>query len=178
MDKIETKKCQECERVFEKDCSSFNWITRKYCSLLCASKAKSKSMKSICFNTGRTHIKKGQRLSPSTEFKKGQVSPWKGKPNPHFAGANNPRWKGGIYPQHLKERHSEKMKITRAEVFKRDNYTCKFCGRKRKPKDRVILEIHHKKSFAIHKELRFDMKNIITLCKECHKITDSYGKNL
>jgi hypothetical protein len=31
----------------------------------------SKSQKGITLNTGRTHIKKGQRISPSTEFKKG-----------------------------------------------------------------------------------------------------------
>lgn len=178
MDKIETKQCLECQSIFEKDCSSVNWDRRKYCSQDCASKAKSKNMKGICFNTGRTHIKKGQRLSPATEFKKGQTSHWKGKPNPHFAGANNPRWKGGIYPQHLKERHSDKMKKIRLEVFKRDDYTCKNCGRKRKPKDRVILQIHHIKSFAIHKELRFDKNNIITLCAECHRKTDTYGKNL
>ena len=43
-------------------------------------------------NTGRTHIKKGQHLSPSTEF--GKITPWnKGKKNPYFTGPNNPRWK-------------------------------------------------------------------------------------
>jgi hypothetical protein len=180
MDKLKTKKCEECKIEFEKkiDCSNFNWALQKFCSNVCASKAKSRNMKGICFNTGRTHIKKGQRLSPSTEFKRGQTSPQKGKPNPHFTGANNPKWKGGIYPQHLKERHSDRMKKIRLEVFKRDDYTCKNCGRKRKPKDRVILQIHHIKSFAIHKELRFDINNIVTLCAECHRKTDTYGKNL
>ena len=177
MNKIETKKCEECKKVFEKDCSSFNWVNRKYCSQLCASKAKSRKMKGHCFNTGRTHIRKGQHLSLETEF--GKIVPWnKGKKNPHFAGPNNPRWKGGITPEHLKIRWSKKSKDFRNEVFKRDGYTCKFCGRKRKVGDRVFLNIHHIKSFAVHKELRFDMNNVITLCVECHRKTDTYGKNI
>lgn len=178
MNKIETKECGECKKVFERDCSSFNWVSRKYCSQLCASKAKSRNMKGLCFNTGRTHIKKGQHLSPDTEIKEGN-KPWNvGKPNPYFTGENNPRWKGGIYPEHLKERHSVKMKNFRNEIFKRDDYTCKSCGRSRKVGDRVILNIHHIKSFAIHKELRFDKENVITLCAECHRNTDTYGKNI
>lgn len=190
------KLCQLCGKVFEKktNCSKKKWELSKFCSRLCQTKGRvylnprysfpkgnkpwNKGMKGICFNTGRTHFKKGSHPSPTTEFKKGQTSYWKGKPNPHFAGANNPRWKGGIYPEHLKERHSDKMKKIRLEVFKRDDYTCQNCGRKRKPKDRVILQIHHIKSFAIHKELRFDKNNIVTLCAECHRKTDTYGKNL
>ncbi len=177
MDKIETKECKECKKVFEKDCSSFNWITRKYCSQTCSSEAKSRNMKGICFNTGRTHIKKGQHLSCETEF--GKVPPWnKGKSNPHFAGPNNPKWKGGITPEHLKIRWSKKSKDFRDEIFRRDKYTCKFCGRSRKVGDRVILNVHHIKPFAIHRELRFDEKNVITLCRECHVKTDTYGRNI
>lgn len=198
MRQIQIKNCEVCKKPFEKKvtCSQFDWDNSvRYCSKSCAKTGKSPSNKGIPMsedmklhlskvllgrrcNTGRTHFKKGSHPSPATEFKKGQTSHWKGKPNPHFAGANNPRWKGGIYPQHLKERHSDKMKKIRLEVFKRDDYTCKNCGRKRKPKDRVILQIHHIKSFAIHKELRFDKNNIITLCAECHRKTDTYGKNL
>ncbi len=178
MDKQETKKCEECQIVFEKDCSEFNWGRRKYCSRLCAAKGQSKSMKGICFNTGRTHIKKGQRLSPTTEFKKG-IIPWsKGKKFPEHSGEKNNNWKGGVTSEHQKIRHSPEMKNLRNEVFKRDDYTCKNCSRKRKPKDRVILQVHHIKSFAIHKELRFDKNNIVTLCAECHRKTDTYGKNL
>lgn len=179
MDKIETKKCKECEKLFEKkiDCSYFNWEIKKYCSQLCASRGKSKNMKGICFNTGRTHIKKGQRLSPTTEFKKGLI-PWsKGKKLLYITGEKNNKWKGGITPEHQKIRHSPEMKELRLKAFKRDNYTCKDCGRKSKPGDKVILEIHHIKPFAVHKELRFDMDNVITLCRECHLKTDTWGKN-
>ena len=172
MQQTEKKNCKECGKFFEKkiDCSIYNWKHQKYCSRSCAAKAMSENNKGVCSNTGRTHIKKGQRLSIKTEFKKGNV-PWqKGKPNPNFQGENNPKWKGGITPEHKKVRWSQKYKDFREEIFKRDNYTCNDCGRKRKPGDRVILNAHHKKSFSDYKELRFEESNVVTLCKECHKL--------
>lgn len=142
-------------------------------------------------NTGRTHIKKGQRLSPSTEF--GKIPPWnKGKRNPHFAGKNNPNWKGGVYPEHLKIRHSVEMKRWRLAVFKRDKYTCVLCSRKRKKGDRVILHAdHYPKTFAaLLKEFNlktyegakvckefWDISLGRTLCREDHLKTDTHGVN-
>jgi hypothetical protein len=189
------KNCIKCGELFEKkrNHSKKYWESARYCSKICAKLGKTPSNKGIpkteaeklhlhnvligrrC-NTGRTHIKKGQRLSPNTEFGK-KPSYWKGKENPHFAGANNPNWKGGITPEHLKIRWSQKSKIFRDKIFKRDNYTCQHCKRKRKEGDRVILNIHHIKSFSTHKELRFDESNVVTLCVECHRKTDTYGVN-
>ena len=176
---METKNCIICKKTFEKkiDCSSSNWDRQRCCSRLCVALLLKESNKGICSNTGRTHFKKGNSGSPGTQFKKGDVSYWKGKSNPNFAGPNNPKWKGGVTPEHLKVRWSVKNKNFRNEIFKRDNYTCKFCGRCRKAGDRVILNVHHLKPFAIHKELRFDKNNVITLCLECHTKTDSYGVN-
>lgn len=123
-------------------------------------------------NTGRTHFKKGQHPSLNTEF--GKVEPWnKGKNNPYFSGSNNPKWKGGIYPENLKIRHSDKMKNFNKEVLKRDDYTCKDCKKRG-----VVLNVHHIKPFSTHKELRFDLSNVITLCVECHRKTDTYGRNI
>jgi hypothetical protein len=191
-----TKQCKTCGKVFEKkiNVSRKKWETMNYCSNPCINKGRisklrgrllteehklnlHKSLIGRTCNTGRTHIKKGQHISPSTEFKLGNT-PWlKGKSNPRFSGPNNPKWKGGVTPEHLKIRWSVKMKNFRNEIFKRDDYTCKFCGRCRKAGDRVILNVHHLKSFAIHKELRFDKNNVITLCRECHQKTDTYGVN-
>lgn len=189
---MEEKKCVKCGKFFEKkiSCSRKKWETIKCCSKSCAKKGVTSWNKGIPLsqeqklhlhkvlvgrrcNTGRTHIQKGQRISPETEFKPGQKSWLKGKKNPHFTGPNNPKWKGGITPEHLKVRWSVEMKNFRDEIFKRDNYTCKFCGRHRKVGDRVVLNAHHIKSFAVHKELRFDKDNVITLCRECHWKTHS-----
>ncbi len=182
-----TKICRYCKKPFEKkiNCSRKKWETIECCSKSCAKKGKTSWNKGIPLseerklhlhrtligrtcNTGRTHFKKGNSGSPKTQFKKGDVSYWKGKTNPYFTGPNNPKWKGGITPENKKVRWSLKYKKFREEIFKRDNYTCKNCGRARKARDRVILNAHHKKSFAEHKELQFVKSNVITLCKECH----------
>ncbi len=198
MKPIQTKKCITCGKLFEKksNISKKNWKLSKFCSNPCINKGRISRFRGLrplseerkrhlsevligrrC-NTGRTHFKKGESGSPNTQFNKGR-KPWNaGKPNPHFAGPNNPRWKGGITPEHLMVRWSKKSKDFRNEIFKRDKYTCKKCGRSRKVGDRVVLNIHHIKPFAIHKELRFDENNVITLCQECHRKTDTYGRNL
>jgi len=196
MEKI--KKCKTCGVNFEKkiNCSKAKWATAKYCSKSCINKGRVSIFKGmtnrwseefkkklseinsgICSNTGRTHIKKGQHLSSNTQFKKGEPNWWKGKKNPHFTGPNNPRWKGGIYPEHLRIRHSLEMKRWREAIFKRDNFTCVLCKRRSRQGDRVILHADHIKRFAEYPELRFDLDNGRTLCKECHLKTDTYGRN-
>lgn len=189
------KQCKTCGKNFEKkiNYSKAKWKTAQFCSNPCINKGRESKLKGIPLseerkahlskvlmgrtcNTGRTHIKKGQHLSPATEF--GKIPPWnKGKKNPHFTGPKNPRWKGGIYPEHLKIRHSPEMKRWREAIFERDNFTCVLCKRKRKPGDRVILHADHIKRFAEYPELRFNLDNGRTLCKECHLKTDTHGRN-
>lgn len=80
-------------------------------------------------------------------------------------------WKGGIYPENLALRKSLKYKFWREAVFKRDNFTCVLCGSKKSGN----LEADHIKSFSLYPELRFDIDNGRTLCKKCHRKTDTYG---
>jgi hypothetical protein len=83
----------------------------------------------------------------------------------------NPSWKGGITPENKKIRASEEYKKWRISVFERDSYCCVFCGQKG-----GILHADHIKQFAFYKDLRLDINNGRTLCKECHSKTDSYLK--
>lgn len=201
MRKIETKTCAVCEEIFEKkiNCSRKEWDKSKFCSKECQLKGRvyvrprggfkkgitpwNKGMFGVCTNTGRTHIKKGQHLSPDTELKKGLI-PWsKGKRNPYVTGSKNNKWKGGITALVRQIRNSPEMKVWRMGIFKRDKYTCLLCGRKRVIGDRVILEAdHYPKKFSLIvkdsniktiedarncKEL-WDISNGRTLCRECH----------
>jgi len=66
----------------------------------------------------------------------------------------------------------------RSKVFERDNWTCQTCGARSKAGEPVYLEAHHIKSWAKYPELRYKLDNGVTLCLECHKLTDNYkGKS-
>ncbi len=53
----------------------------------------------------------------------------------------------------------------RDAVYRRDEYTCQHCGDSKGGN----LQAHHVKPYADHPELRFDVANGITLCRDCHE---------
>jgi hypothetical protein len=104
------------------------------------------------------------RVSPTTEFKKGNhYSPQTEFNRDRTSGENHPRWKGGITPESLRERHKIEYSEWRTEVFERDKYTCQSCFLRG-----GYLHVHHIESFAEHPELRFVISNGVTYCSECH----------
>jgi hypothetical protein len=82
-------------------------------------------------------------------------------------------WKGGLTEKNKLARTRLVYKLWREAVFKRDDWTCQMC-KQRGGK----LEAHHIKEFSNFPDLRYDVSNGITLCKECHKKTDNYGRRL
>lgn len=91
-----------------------------------------------------------------------------------LVGEKNPNWKGGITPLNLKIRTSLEYKLWRESVFKRDNYTCIWCGDNKGGN----LNADHIKPFCDYPELRFAIDNGRTLCIACHKTTDTYGSRI
>jgi hypothetical protein len=92
-------------------------------------------------------------------------------------------WKGGIAKIDKLCRNIQEYKEWRSKVFERDGWICQTCG-----VSGVYITAHHKKSFSkILKENNikninearqckelWDIDNGVTLCEECHKLTDNY----
>jgi 5-methylcytosine-specific restriction endonuclease McrA len=85
-------------------------------------------------------------------------------------GEDSNFWKGGATEANKILRQSSQYRLWRESVFKRDDYTCQFCGQRG-----GRLNPDHIKKFADYPELRFDLDNGRTLCEPCHKTTETYG---
>ena len=59
-------------------------------------------------------------------------------------------------------RNSKKLFEWRNKVYERDNFTCQGCGTKQS------LCAHHIVRWKDSKELRFEISNGLTVCRECH----------
>ena len=108
-----------------------------------------------------------------SEFRKGKVSPSKGKSwsiesRMNFSkkqkGKNSNNWKGGITPINKTIRKSLDFNLWRKAVFARDNYTDQKTGIKGGK-----LHPHHIQNFAQYPELRFAIDNGITLSEKSHR---------
>lgn len=130
--------------------------------------------------------KRGKRVSPNTEFKKGHQS-W--------------NWMGGKNSVRENIKLLPKYKEWRYEIFKRDKFTCQNCGIKSGQGKVVLFSAHHKTPFFILLKQLFkkynhlspiedrnilielaknfepfwDINNGITLCTNCHENTNNFG---
>lgn len=81
----------------------------------------------------------------------------------HRVGENGPNWQGDKTSKLMLERNSLDYINWRDSIFKRDDHVCQKC-RQRGGK----LQAHHIYNFADHPDVRFDVDNGVTLCKQCH----------
>lgn len=90
-----------------------------------------------------------------------------------ISGKGHWNWQGGKTPENKRRRNLAEYQVWRISIFERDNYTCVFCGKRG-----GYLEADHIKPWAKYPELRLSKENGRTLCKPCHKTTDTYAGNL
>lgn len=121
---------------------------------------------------------RGRKLSEEhkrkiSEIQSNRSIEWRTKLGDHYRGMKSIFWKGGITKRNEAERKTLQYRMWRTEVFKRDDYTCQFCGKRG-----VKLHADHIQPFAYYPELRFTLDNGRTLCVPCHKNTSTYGVNI
>ena len=109
----------------------------------------------------------------------------------HFwlRGEKNHKWQGGIYTSlRHKIKVTKKYKHWRFSIFKRDNFTCLFCKKSKEVSGKLEAD-HYPRSFAsllVLYEIKsikdaknceelWNINNGRTLCRDCHKTTDTYG---
>jgi hypothetical protein len=85
------------------------------------------------------------------------------KPPSNQKGKDHWNWKGGISLVNKTERQSTEYVKWRKSVLAKDNYTCQICGIRGGE-----LSAHHKKEWAKHPELRYDVNNGECLHYDCH----------
>jgi 5-methylcytosine-specific restriction endonuclease McrA len=76
----------------------------------------------------------------------------------------NPRWNPNLTDEERSARRRGELDLEWAKaIVRRDRYRCIVCSSNKKP------QAHHLKSYTRYPELRLDMDNGVTLCRECHK---------
>jgi 5-methylcytosine-specific restriction endonuclease McrA len=102
-----------------------------------------------------------------SDFRKANpIKYWLGK-----RGKEIPAYKHGKSRVYTTGYNSPQYRIWRKSVFDRDNHTCQKCGFHG---SKGYITAHHIKSFAHFPKLKYKLYNGLTLCEECHKLTDNY----
>lgn len=121
-------------------------------------------------NVGRTPWNKGKK-GLQKAWNKGKKCPWVTKRNleiNHLMIGNKAyHWKGGKTSRERKILMGRKVyQQFRSNVLERDSWTCQTCQIRG-----IELHVHHIKPWAEYPELRYDVTNGVTLCRQCHELT-------
>jgi hypothetical protein len=148
--------CEHCGAKFYREKSDCHGkFKKRFCCKNCANKA----------NAQKNSISKMGEKNPLYGKKPWNKGVFGVVKHPEHSGEKNHFWRGGISREKYRLRRSGEWKRWRLEVFVRDRYICRRCG-----KVGGQLVPHHIKLFSYFPELRFEAENGVTICVKCHKI--------
>lgn len=165
-----SKKCHSCGEEMKITKSRKERTDKVFCSMSCRNKSykgegnpfygKTHENLSEKMPSGEDHWSYGTTISE--ENKKKLSEQRKGKNNPMYGvrGSDAPAWEGGN-PDSQSWRRTADWYEVREEAIKRDNKCCEDCGASED------LHVHHIKPVSEGGK-KFDISNLITLCKEHH----------
>lgn len=91
----------------------------------------------------------------------------------HYKDRHPASYKGGISPERQKWHGIKEWKDIVAQVRFRDNDTCQLCGiHHSDSKYKRNYDIHHIVNFEVE-SMRYDINNLVLLCKKCHTFVHS-----
>lgn len=196
--------CYECKKEYEfpKNLSRKERVKSKFCSRQCYWKnlakrpATEKQLSNLVgpkFQKGHVGYKamEGRRHTTESRRKMSEAKKlnptryWSGKRRPDMSGAKSIHWKGGLTPIYISIRNSPEYKKWRTSIFHRDKYMCVSCGDNKggnleadhiKP-FALILQENNIQTLELSRECAelWDLNNGRTLCKNCHRKTDTWG---
>lgn len=91
----------------------------------------------------------------------GAANPMHGK-----TGALNPRFVDGSSPERQRMYARGEGRAFIRAALERDRYRCRRCDEPKR--GRRSLHVHHVKAWAGNEALRFDLSNVVILCRPCH----------
>lgn len=194
-----TALCISCKKYFPAKRSLLRKGYGKYCSSICY--FQSDHVKNLGYNTRGRLVGEETREKYRKLFS-GKIGPRLGMKHTEetkkilslaFRGSKSKFWKGGLMSLTEKLYSNYRYSAWRNTIFTRDNFTCVSCGKTNtyleadhiKPRSVIVNEFLQKnqnlktteeklESLLEYEEL-WDIKNGRTLCKDCHKLTDTYG---
>ena len=150
------------------------WMNKTFCSKSCTAQDQIGKKLSDSHRERLSQSKKGRKIPHlhNEKIREKISNSLKGKPQVWNRGTNHPRYKDGGKACHARQKEMAliEYKNWRRLVFERDDYTCKFCGKRG-----VKIHADHILPWSSYPEHRYDINNGRTLCVQCHIKTDTWG---
>jgi len=126
------------------------------------------------FKKGHVPVNKGKKMSIEHRMLLSKIHTerpnryWLGKERLHMKGDRHWNWAGG---KSFEPYSKEFTKYVKNQIRKRDNYTCRNCGKSEeteKGENRISLTIHH----VDYDKKNCSDRNLITVCRKCNLLAN------